>query len=152
MSFRKIIRIFDFSSLASDSPNYEARTLKKVIDKYAHANASLSDLRIASLCALGFAGFFRLNEIVNILPKHLEFHDDFLKIFIPRSKTDVYREGNFVFICKISGIYCPVNLILKYVNMAGVYLDSDLPLFRASLITNRLTRILLDLVSYFCCL
>ena len=27
MSFRKIIRIFDFSSLASDSPNYEARTL-----------------------------------------------------------------------------------------------------------------------------
>ena len=30
MSFRKIIRIFDFSSLASDSPNYEARTLKSV--------------------------------------------------------------------------------------------------------------------------
>ena len=28
MSFRKIIRILDFSSLASDSPNYEARTLK----------------------------------------------------------------------------------------------------------------------------
>ena len=104
--------------------------VKKVIDKYAHANASLSDLRIASLCALGFAGFFRFNEIVNILPKHLELHDDFLKIFIPRSKTDVYREGNFVFIRKISGIYCPVNLILRYVNMAGVYLDSDLPLFR----------------------
>ena len=30
MSFRKIIRIFDISSLASDSPNYEARTLKKL--------------------------------------------------------------------------------------------------------------------------
>ena len=29
MSFRKIIRIFEFSSLASDSPNYEARTLKR---------------------------------------------------------------------------------------------------------------------------
>ena len=27
MSFRQIIRIFDFSCLASDSPNYEARTL-----------------------------------------------------------------------------------------------------------------------------
>ena len=103
---------------------------KKVIDKYAHANANLSDLRIASLCALGFAGFFRFNEIVNILPKHLEFHDDFLKIFIPRSKTDVYRKGNFVFIRKVSGIYCPVNLILRYINMAGVSLDSDLPLFR----------------------
>ena len=98
------------------------------------------------MCALGFAGFFRFNEIVNILPKHLELHDDFLKNFIPRSKTDVYREGNFVFIRKISGIYCPVNLILRYINMAGVSLDSHLPLF--SLITNRLTRVLLDLVSY----
>ena len=34
MFFRKIIRIFDFSSLASDSPNYEARTLKKVVGKF----------------------------------------------------------------------------------------------------------------------
>ena len=33
--------------------------IKKIIDKFASEGASLKDLRIAALCTLGLAGFFR---------------------------------------------------------------------------------------------
>ena len=72
--------------------------IKKIIDKF--AGASLKDLRIAALCTLGFAGFFRFSEVSNILCKHIVFLEDHMNIFVPHSKTDVYREGNFVYIAK----------------------------------------------------
>ena len=56
--------------------------------------ASVKDLRIAAISSVGFAGFFRLNELANIQTKHLTFCDGFVKIFVPKSKTDVYKEGN----------------------------------------------------------
>lgn len=31
---------------------------------------------------------------------HVVFLEDFIKIFVPRNKTDVYREGNFVYIAR----------------------------------------------------
>ena len=34
----------------------------KIVSKFASPNANLGDLRLACLCALGFAGFFRYNE------------------------------------------------------------------------------------------
>lgn len=43
--------------------------ITKIVSKFAH----LRDLRLACLCALGFAGFFRYSELSSILPLHLEF-------------------------------------------------------------------------------
>ena len=40
--------------------------IKRIIDKFAAVGASLKDLRIAALCTLGFAGFFRFSELSNI--------------------------------------------------------------------------------------
>ena len=74
--------------------------IKKLIDRYAHEGASAKELRIAALCSLGFAGFFRFNELSNIQRNHIAFHDEFVKIFVPCSKTDVHREGNFVYVSK----------------------------------------------------
>ena len=75
--------------------------------------ASLKDLRIAAISSLGFAGFFRFNELASVQPKHLTFCDGFVKIFVPRSKTDVYRAGNYVYIAKLENKYCPVAILRK---------------------------------------
>ena len=64
---------------------------------------------IATLSSLAFAGFFRYNEFCNITTKHIEFHNDYTRIFVPSSKTNVYREGNFVFIGASGSKYCPVG-------------------------------------------
>ena len=44
--------------------------IKSIIDRYDAEEASLKDLRITAINSLGFAGFFRFNELPNILPKH----------------------------------------------------------------------------------
>ena len=53
-----------------------------------------------------------------------------MTIFIPRSKTDVYCEGNIVYINGVDNKYFPVNLVKKYMKAASISFDSNLPLFR----------------------
>ena len=104
--------------------------IRSIIDRHGTEEASLKDLRIAAISSLGFAGFFRFNELANIQPKHLTFCDGFVKIFVPRSKTDVYREGNYVYIAKLENKYCPVAILRRYIEAANLDLSSHLPLFR----------------------
>ena len=104
--------------------------IRSIIDRHGAEEASLKDLRIAAISSLGFAGFFRFNELANIQPKHLTFCDGFVKIFVPRSKTDVYREGNYVYIAKLENKYCPVAILRRYIEAANLDLSSHLPLFR----------------------
>ena len=54
----------------------------------------VTDVRVAVLCSLAFAGVFCYDVLCNISPNNIEFHSQYLKIFVPCSKTDVYREGN----------------------------------------------------------
>ena len=70
-----------------------AEVIKNIIDKYGTNQASLKDLRIAVVSALGFAGFFRFNELANIQPSHLTFHDDCVKLFVPKIKLMCIEKG-----------------------------------------------------------
>ena len=49
---------------------------------------------------------------------------------MPRSKTDIYREGNYVYISASSSKYYPVGVIRRYLGLSGIDSDSTLPLFR----------------------
>ena len=108
----------------------DADVVKSIIDRFGAEGASLKDLRIAAVTSLGFAGFFRFNELANIQPNHIFFHEEFVKVFVPRSKTDVYREGNYVYISKLDSNYCPVTVLRRYIQAADIDLSSQLPLFR----------------------
>ena len=88
------------------------------------------DLLIAALCSLAFAGFCWDDDLCNIVPKHIEFHSDYIRIVLPRSKTDIYREGNYVYISASSSKYCPVGVLRRYLNLSGIGSNSTLPLFR----------------------
>ncbi len=97
---------------------------------HAYEGASLKDLRIATLCTLGFAGFFRFKELSNVQANHIELLDTHIKIFVPHSKTDVYREGSYVYIARTHSNYCPVALLNRYLTAARIEKDSSLPIFR----------------------
>ena len=53
--------------------------------------------------------------LCSIAPKHIEFHSDYLRIFVPHSKTDACKEGNYVSRSK----YCPAGVlpakVLRYI-------------------------------------
>ena len=89
--------------------------VRSILDIRNKKDANLKNLRITALCSLAFAGFFRYDgKLCNIVPKHTEFHSDYIRIFVPRSKTDVYREGDYVFINAFRSKYCPVGVLQRY--------------------------------------
>ena len=123
----------DKEQSSSQEKTRDPAIIRSIIDRHGAEDASLKGLRIAAISSLGFPGFFRFNELANIQPKHLTFCG-FVKIFVPRSKTDVYREGNYVYIAKLEGKYCPVAILRRYIEPriepANLDLSSHLPLFR----------------------
>ena len=108
----------------------DSDVIKSIIDRFGGEEASLQDLRIAAISTLGFPGYFRFNELANIQPNHLTFYDDFVKIFVPKSKAVVYREGNWVYVAKSRRNYCPISILRRYIQAADLDLWSQLPLFR----------------------
>ena len=40
--------------------------IRSISDRHGSEDASVKDLRITAICSLGFAGFFRFNELSNI--------------------------------------------------------------------------------------
>lgn len=53
-----------------------------------------------------------------------------MTIFIPRSKTDLYRKSNIVSINSIDTKYCPATLVKKCMKAAAISFQSNLTLFR----------------------
>ena len=63
------------------------------------------------MCFLGFAGFFRIEELLEVQLKHMVFKSTHIEITIEKSKCDQHRDGHIVYISKIESSYCPVKLV-----------------------------------------
>ena len=68
------------------------------LDIHNKKDANLKNLRITALCSLAFARFFRCDELCNIVRRHIEFHSDYIRIFVPRSNGEMFMgKGIFSF-------------------------------------------------------
>ena len=77
--------------------------------------------------SLALAGFFRFNELSNMKARPHRMARRPHQNNVPRSKTDIYREGNIVYIQRKGGVYCPVTFISHYMRSAGA--ENDTPNF-----------------------
>ena len=103
-----------------------------ICQKFASANANLSDLRTAAICVTAFAGFLRFNKLANLRCCDVKFcKDKYVELFIAKSKTDIYRNGNVVLLAKTGHITCPYNLLNRYIQAAGIDFSSSLMFFRS---------------------
>ena len=80
--------------------------------------------RIICAFLLGFAGFLRSSELLNIKVSDIIFQDAYMSIFIESSKTDKYREGAWVLIAKTNTKLCPVSNVKKLLNWCK-FLEED---------------------------
>ena len=103
--------------------------LEAMVDD-ANKSGSLSDLRLVTACLLGFAGFLRFDEMINLRPCDFTFSREMLKIQIVRSKTDQLRQGNEVLVARTNNSTCPVAMLERYMQCTSMYLDDQRPLFR----------------------
>ncbi len=99
--------------------------------KFGGVSATLSDLRLLTLCTLGYAGFLRFSELIGLRRCDFEFETSFMRMFIEHSKTDIYRDGAWVVIAATHKPTCPVTLSKRYFALAKFTSNSWEYIFRA---------------------
>ena len=96
-----------------------------------HANCNdLLVIRDLTMALISFSGFLRFDELSNLKCNDIVIHEDYISIFIHKSKTDRYRQGNEIVMAKGSSSACPMLMLLKYISMAGISLNSSQFLFK----------------------
>ena len=68
---------------------------------------------------------------MSITTSQIHYEKDYIRIFVPTAKNDVYREGNYVYIKKLCNKYCPVNVLQRYIKDANASSEPSLPIFRS---------------------
>ena len=96
----------------------------------AEESGSLSDLRLATACVLGFAGFLRFDELIKLRPCEMVFSEEMLTIKIPGSKTDQLRQGDEVVIARTRTQTCPVATLERYMSRTATPREDQRFLFR----------------------
>ena len=91
---------------------------------------SLFNLRIFTLVITGFTGFLRFDELSDLKLGDINFFPSYMKILIRKSKTDVYRDGDCVYIAKYKSEMCPVEILRLYIKKASIQ-DPNEYLFRS---------------------
>ena len=105
--------------------------LCKIVDKFANDTSSLSDIRVACMCLLSYAGFLRFSELSQLKRSNVTFMDNYMILYIEKSKTDIYREGSKLHIARTYSKTCPVSLLERYLKMARILPLSQEFLFRS---------------------
>ena len=89
--------------------------------------ASLYNIRSVVICLLAFAAFLRFDELSKLVRSDVKIENDMLRLFIQSSKTDQYRDGAWIDVASFRKATCPVSLMNRHLDRAG--LSSDSPLF-----------------------
>lgn len=81
-------------------------------------------------CLIAFAGFLRSSELLNIRCSDVCFEQTHMSIFIEKSKTDIYRDGQHVVIARAQSDLCPVRNLEMYFSWCGFSNESSEYIFR----------------------
>ena len=66
-------------------------TVCRIADHYI-SGSSLAVIRFLFILLVGFAGFFRMDEIRNLSVKDVSISSEYMSVFIPKRYNDQYRE------------------------------------------------------------
>ena len=113
--------------------NYEGTKKKDPFTSsmlHALVNPDLLDdliyLRFVTICILGFTGFLRLDELLNLRVRDIQFYSSYMTLTIPKCKNDQIREGNVIHIAELDSKCCPVFLTAMYIQTLGLLPDDFL--------------------------
>ena len=108
----------------------------QTIVRVAGPSPSLTEVRLLAICLVAFAGFLRSDELTRLRCKDVTFNEDGMVINAVSSKTDQFREGASLVIARTGTPTCPVSMMQKYFNMAGLSHTAD-KLFRGIVSTKK---------------
>ena len=80
-------------------------TVKHLYKLYSHFGVKrilLANLRTMLIWVFPFMGFLRFSEVINTRKTDVVIRNPHIAIFIEKSETDVYREGSWSYLNKLS--------------------------------------------------
>ena len=95
----------------------------------------MSDIRTITFCLLGFAGFFRFDELAKLKESDVAIYESHMELFVESSKTNQFRDGAWVVIARTGTNLCPVAMVERYIELAGTKGSPDILLFRGLIST-----------------
>ena len=104
-------------------------TLEAIVQD-AEKSGTLADLRLATACLLGFSGFLRFSELINLRPCDFNIAEEMMTIKIRHSKTDQWRQGDEILIARTANKTCPVAMLERYMRVTNMSLEDEHFLFR----------------------
>ena len=104
--------------------------LKQIYDHLLVNQSSLENLQLLNICLIAFTGFMRFSEVASIKGHDIIFTETYMKIFIEKSKTDIYRERAWVYISRSHNM-CPVKHREDYLRLVNINISSSQYIFRA---------------------
>ena len=87
---------------------------------------SLYNTRSVVIFLLAFAAFLRFDELAKLVRSDVKIENDMLKLFIQSSKTDQYRDGAWIVVASSGKATCPVAMVNRYLERAGLSCFSPL--------------------------
>ena len=100
--------------------------LEQLVSCKADSMASLYNIRSFVICLLALAAFLRFYDLAKIVRSDVKIKTDMLKLFTQSSKTDQYRNGAWIVVASSGKATCPVALMNRYFERAGLSCDSPL--------------------------
>ena len=85
---------------------------------------------VSSSLLASIQGFLRFDELIHVRVSDLHIASDMMKIKIPHSKMDQYRQGDEILIARSFTSRCPMAILEWYMAKAKVQLDDKEFLFR----------------------
>lgn len=107
-----------------------AAMLQKLVASL-HEPPTLTEIRLAAICLVAYAGFLRFDEVEKLRCCDVRFYDEKMELSITSSKTDQFRQGASVPIARSGRDTCPVAMLQKYFEVAKLSHASEERLFRA---------------------
>ena len=100
------------------------------ITEYYISSSSLAVIRFLFVLLVGFAGFFRVDEIRNLTVRDASIFNEYMSVFIPKRKNDQYREGHTSFLARSHKVTCPVSITERLLKLFPSTCESSSPLVR----------------------
>ena len=98
------------------------------IAEYYISSISLAVIRFLFVLLVGFAGFFRVDEIPNLTVRDVSIFSEYMSVFIPKRKNDQYREGHTSFLARSHKATCPVSITERLLKLFPSTCESSSPL------------------------
>ncbi|CAH3032982.1 unnamed protein product, partial [Pocillopora meandrina] len=108
----------------------DLETVVRVAQYYNTALASLADIRFLFVFLVGYAGLFRISELLSVKIIDITIVHDGMSIFVSKRKNDQFREGHTSIIARSGKVSCPVSITERLLVLLASPKESCSPVLR----------------------